>query len=129
MEANTTWVLTLTMALLVITVVLCVIFAVHLVLKDRGRRPRAFAVRLGPGTVDRPVNGGPPPAAGTREPQRCPACGSAIDGNLPGALCPRCLLKCGLERGESIQAAEPKPGFTRRRFSSLRAPTRWSCTR
>jgi tRNA A-37 threonylcarbamoyl transferase component Bud32 len=109
MEPNMTWVLTFTMALLVITVVLCVIFAVHLVLKERGRRPRAFAVRLGPGTLDCPVNGGPEPAAGTRETKRCPECGSEMLSSLPGDLCPRCLLKCGLERAESVQAAEPRP--------------------
>jgi tRNA A-37 threonylcarbamoyl transferase component Bud32 len=48
-----------------------------------------------------------PAASGER--LRCPECGSEVDGNLPGALCPRCLLKCGLHPVESVPPAPGNP--------------------
>jgi tRNA A-37 threonylcarbamoyl transferase component Bud32 len=95
------------------TVAVAVFFEVYRLLKGRPRRPQAFAIRLGPGTGDcrvnvdcpvsvpRPLNRGPQTAAATPQTNRCPECGSPIEGNLPGGLCPRCLLKGALNRVES----------------------------
>jgi len=34
----------------------------------------------------------------------CPNCGSAVRGDLPGALCPRCLLEQGLRLQDDVGA-------------------------
>ncbi len=43
------------------------------------------------------------PQIGTTTGRRCPQCGAELPGNLPGDLCPKCLLKAGL-------ATQPKTG-------------------
>ena len=40
------------------------------------------------------------------EEQKCPKCGAELPANAPEGLCPRCLIKLGVQTGEQVSGVD-----------------------